>query len=128
MIALALCSACGNDAAKLRVGSLGDTRGVWCTQCGDSTDDVAQWQARGVVRQAISSTLPRPARGAGAGAEQLYPITYHLPTSSGAELDRIAGLHGLVREVVDVRTAELESDDALRARIRSQYVPPKGTP
>lgn len=37
---------CGADAAKLRKGSLGEIKGVWCTTCGFSTTTVEGWECR----------------------------------------------------------------------------------
>jgi len=40
------CPACKADAAKLRLGTLGEIQGVWCTDCGHKTPTVAAWEDR----------------------------------------------------------------------------------
>jgi hypothetical protein len=40
------CPSCGADAGAPRVGSLGESKGVWCKQCGFATTTVGGWENR----------------------------------------------------------------------------------
>jgi hypothetical protein len=39
------CPSCNQNTAKLRTGSLGEIRGVWCTNCGHSLESEEAWES-----------------------------------------------------------------------------------
>ena len=39
------CPSCGANAAKERIGTLGESRGVWCTACGFDLPSIDAWEA-----------------------------------------------------------------------------------
>lgn len=54
------CPSCGADAAKERRGTLGESKGVWCTACGRATDTLEAWEGawRGSEKAAFTSNGP----------------------------------------------------------------------
>jgi hypothetical protein len=38
------CPSCGADAGAPRVGSLGESKGVWCKACGETRDTLEAWE------------------------------------------------------------------------------------
>jgi hypothetical protein len=73
---LTLCTACGADAIKPRMGTLGGDLGLWCSACGAVDGPSMPPPSRGMH--------PHAARGADGGAP---PILNHL---SGQLLDVLA--------------------------------------
>lgn len=41
---LPTCPSCGANAAKERIGTLGESKGVWCTACGFDLPSIDAWQ------------------------------------------------------------------------------------
>jgi hypothetical protein len=103
------CPTCKEDKAKLRTGSLGEPKGVWCTACGRSTDSVEAWESAWREGERLvweGSETPPITFGPGRYVAPRYPAT-----ASGDELDKLAShFYGTHRR-------DGETDGALRARL-----------
>lgn len=110
------CADCGADAAKPRVGSLGEQRGVWCTQCGSKANSVDAWNEGSRRRVWRGSSKP----------SFTYPVVdaaCDIHTLTGDDLDQYAyKAYGLIRDVLP--SGRLETDDEFRARALASGGPP----
>jgi hypothetical protein len=109
------CPTCKEDKAKLRTGSLGEPKGVWCTACGRSTDSVEAWESAWREGERLvweGSRIPTWNRDdAPAVGPFKYAAPHYLDVASGDELDKLAShFYGIHRQ-------DGETDGALRARL-----------
>ncbi len=130
------CPVCKADAAKPRVGSLGESKGVWCTQCGHSTNTVAEWDNRPTaVYNAVRDVPYSDAWGLGRYLSPSFGKPYADPNASrgpdggapailealsGAVLDNLASkVFGISRR--DVMPVGLSDDESFREYLRRLY-------
>lgn len=112
------CPACHADAAKPRVGSLGESKGVWCTQCGHATDTAEEWETRAdawsVFNNLVDERKPYVSPNATRWPTQPPAGLYNAGNATSPVLDWIA------RMVADPRRPG-ETDAELRARLERDY-------